>query len=48
MSKKIIRKGSTQSYVVSNVGGVIIPQDIKNLHLKQERFMKDLKCLECL
>ena len=49
MSKKIVRKGSTQSYVASNNGNVIISQDIKNLHLKQERFMvMVLKCLKCL
>lgn len=29
MAKKIVRKGSTQGYVASNVGNVIIPQDIK-------------------
>lgn len=29
MSKKIVRKGSTQSYVASNNGNVIISQDIK-------------------
>lgn len=29
MSKKIVRKGSTQGYVASNVGSVILNQDVK-------------------
>ena len=28
-NKKIVRNGTNQNYVASNVGNVIIPQDIK-------------------